>query len=121
MRKVLIAGASGFIGRALIEHLLDSDDLEIVGISRAQKKSHHPRLTWKKCDLFSLKDIIEASVGCDEVYYLVHSMLPSASLSQGTFYDFDLIMADNMVRAARENHIGHIIYLGGMIPPGVDL
>lgn len=121
MRKVLIAGASGFIGRALIERLLAADDVEIVALSRNQKSSQHPRVTWKKCDLFSLKDIVEASVGCDVVYYLVHSMLPSASLSQGTFYDFDLIMADNMVRAARKNSINHIIYLGGMIPPGVEL
>ncbi len=121
MRKVLIAGASGFIGRALIERLLATYDVEIIALSRNQKISHHPRVIWKRCDLFSLKDIVEASVGCDTAYYLVHSMLPSASLSQGTFYDFDLIMADNMVRAARINSLKHIIYLGGMIPPGVEL
>jgi uncharacterized protein YbjT (DUF2867 family) len=43
-------------------------------------------------------------------------MLPSASLSQGTFYDFDLILADNFARAAKQSEIKHIIYLGGMIP-----
>jgi uncharacterized protein YbjT (DUF2867 family) len=121
MRKILIAGASGFIGSALIDRLLQHDDIEIIALSRGQRTSHHPRLTWKRCDLFSLKDIAESMKGCDEGYYLVHSMLPSASLSQGTFYDFDLIMADNFIRAGRLNNLKHIIYLGGMIPPGVEL
>lgn len=116
MRKILVAGASGFIGRALIDRLLAETEVEIVALSRATRESHHPRLTWKKCDLFSLKDIELAMEGCTAGYYLVHSMLPSASLSQGTFYDFDLIMADNFVRAAKKNGLEHVIYLGGMIP-----
>ena len=121
MRKILIAGASGFIGHALIENLLKDETIEIVGLSRGHKTSTHPRLTWKKCDLFSLKDINEAMLGCETAYYLVHSMLPSASLSQGTFYDFDLIMADNFIRAAVIHKLNHIIYLGGMIPEADDL
>lgn len=121
MRKILIAGASGFIGHALIDYLLQDEENEIVGLSRSLKTSHHPRLTWKKCDLFSLKDISDAMVGCEAAYYLVHSMLPSASLSQGTFYDFDLIMADNFVRAGITHKLQHIIYLGGMIPVGEEL
>ncbi|WPU64196.1 NAD-dependent epimerase/dehydratase family protein [Peredibacter starrii] len=121
MRKILIAGASGFIGRALIDRLLKSEDVEIVGLSRGVRESHHPRLQWKKCDLFSLKDITVAMEGCESAYYLVHSMLPSASLSQGTFYDFDLIMADNFIRAGRFHKLRHIVYLGGMIPEGEEL
>lgn len=121
MRKILIAGASGFIGHALIDKLLEENDIEIVGLSRNEKKSHHPRLSWKMCDLFSLKDITDGMAGCETAYYLVHSMLPSAALSQGAFYDFDLIMADNFVRAAMENKLGHIIYLGGMIPVSDEL
>jgi uncharacterized protein YbjT (DUF2867 family) len=121
MKKVLVAGASGFIGHALIEKLLKHTDREIVALSRSSRPSENPRVTWKKCDLFSLKDIVLAMEGCDEAYYLVHSMLPSASLSQGAFYDFDLIMADNFVRAAHKYKLQHIVYLGGMIPPGVEL
>lgn len=116
MKKILIAGASGFIGHALINELLKDDQIEIVGISRRARSSGHPRLTWVKCDLFSLKDISDAMVGCEEAFYLVHSMLPSASLSQGTFYDFDLIMADNFIRSAHRHELKHITYLGGMIP-----
>jgi uncharacterized protein YbjT (DUF2867 family) len=119
--KVLIAGASGFIGRALIEKLLTREDVEIVALSRTPRVSPHPRLVWKRCDLFSMKDIQESMSGCTEAYYLVHSMLPSADLSQGSFYDSDLILADNFVRCAKGAGVRHIIYLGGMIPDGGKL
>lgn len=121
MIKILIAGASGFIGKALIDELLKNENYQVIAISRRDKTSHHPRLNWKKADLFSLKDIREAMEGCDEAYYLVHSMLPSAALSQGTFYDFDLIMADNFIRAANAIGVKHITYLGGMIPVDREL
>jgi uncharacterized protein YbjT (DUF2867 family) len=115
MKRILIAGASGFVGGELIQVLLQDPELEIVALSRKEQESEHPRMTWKKCDLFSLKDIRECMVGCDSAYYLVHSMIPSAALTQGEFYDFDLILADNFVRAAKENKLSHIIYLSGMV------
>ena len=115
MKRILIAGASGFVGGELISKLLTDPQLEIIALSRKEQDSHHPRLTWKKCDLFSFKDIRESMVDCDSAYYLVHSMIPSAALTQGEFYDFDLILADNFIRAARENNLKHIIYLSGMV------
>ena len=119
--KVLIAGASGFIGRNLIERLLLESDLEVVALSRRKRVSDHPKLKWVQCDLFSMKDIERAMEGCDQAYYLVHSMLPSADLSQGSFYDFDLILADNFARCAKRFGLKHIIYLGGMIPKSDQL
>lgn len=116
MSRILIAGASGFIGQALIKSLASDESLSIVALSRQKSKVGHERLEWKQADLFSLKDITEAMQGCDQAVYLVHSMLPSATLVQGTFYDFDLILADNFARAAKLNSIENIVYLGGLIP-----
>jgi uncharacterized protein YbjT (DUF2867 family) len=116
MSRILVAGASGFIGRALIESLIKDTQHSIVALSREKKDAHHDRIEWRTADLFSLKDISEAMRGCDQAVYLVHSMLPSASLVQGTFYDMDLILADNFARAAREHQVGHVLYLGGLLP-----
>lgn len=68
-----------------------------------------------------MKQLSEAMVGCSHAFYLVHSMLPTAALDQGSFYDFDLILADNFARCARAEGIGHIVYLGGMIPEQEEL
>ena len=116
MSRVLLAGGSGFIGQALLERLKADPTFSVVALSRQAPVVGHERLEWKQGDLFSLKDITEAMRGCDQVVYLVHSMLPSASLVQGTFYDMDLILADNFARAAKALGVQHILYLGGLLP-----
>lgn len=116
MSRILIAGASGFIGQNLLKRLELDDNLSIVALSRQKTNVAHDRLEWRQADLFSLKDITIAMEGCDQVVYLVHSMLPSASLVQGKFYDLDLILADNFARAAKTHKVDHIVYLGGLLP-----
>lgn len=116
MSRILIAGASGFIGQSLLKRLELDVNLSIVALSRQKLSVVHERLEWKQADLFSLKDITDVMEGCDQVVYLVHSMLPSASLVQGKFYDLDLILADNFARAAKTHKVQHILYLGGLLP-----
>ena len=95
---------------------------EIIGFCRDSKGQRwEERLNWRSCDLFSLLDADAALRDVDIAIYLVHSMIPSAQLSQGNFYDFDLIMADNFSRAARKQNVKKIIYLSGIIPLAKDL
>ncbi len=121
MKTVAIAGASGFIGQNLINQLLKDTDYKILALSRSEKESKTERITWKKCDLFSVLDIEKAIHGADELIYLVHSMQPSAHLDQASFSDYDLILADNFGRAARKLGICNTIYLGGLIPKETKL
>lgn len=114
--KVAIAGASGFIGKALVSELKGA--YSVVGLSRSQHthSEEHSSCEWRNCDLFSLLDAEKALEGAEVAIYLVHSMRPSAHLSQGSFEDFDLIVADNFLRAAEKNKVKKIIYVGGLIP-----
>ncbi|QLY25208.1 NAD(P)H-binding protein [Bdellovibrio sp. KM01] len=114
--RVAIAGASGFIGKALVAHLKGT--YSIVGLSRSQHShsEEHSSCEWRNCDLFSLLDAEKALDGAEIAVYLVHSMQPSAHLSQGSFEDFDLIVADNFLRAAQKNKVKKIIYVGGLVP-----
>lgn len=116
--KITIAGASGFIGSNLIEHLKKNQELEITALSRSKKASPNPSIKWKKLDLFSMTSSSKAFEDTDVAIYLVHSMLPSSRLFQGNFYDTDLLLADNFVRACLKNKVKHIIYLGGLLPEG---
>ncbi|WP_413576138.1 NAD(P)H-binding protein [Bdellovibrio sp. HCB290] len=114
--KIAIAGASGFVGKALISSLKGS--YSVVGLSRSHhtQSEEHSSCEWRNCDLFSLIDAEKALEGAEIAIYLVHSMRPSAHLSQGSFEDFDLIVADNFLRAAEKNKVKKIIYVGGLIP-----
>ncbi len=115
--KILVAGATGFVGTQLISDLLNQTSHEILGLSRRSGVSRNPRLEIKACDLYSLPEIDQALRNCDIAVYLVHSMAkPSSRLFQGNFHDFDFILADNFARAASRNKVKHIIYVSGMVP-----
>lgn len=123
--KIAVVGASGFVGRALLHQLLDDPEFSVTALSRNPFSIEHPaaaaRLKWMGCDLHNLKELESALEAQDAAIYLVHSMLPSARLNQGSFADFDLILADNFARAARLKGIRHVIYLSGIIPPVAEL
>ncbi len=117
---VVIAGAGGFIGTALARDL--AADYRVICLSRRDPpQAASSGAEWRRCDLFSLFECERALAGADVAFYLVHSMLPSAHLTQGTFQDLDLISADNFARAASRVGLRQIIYLGGMIPDQPDL
>ena len=124
---IAVAGASGFVGSEVLKRLAARDDIQIIALSRSGKapeslpSTSSSRLKWLKCDLYSLLDIEKALEGVDSAFYLVHSMSPTASLDQGEFQDYDLILADNFARAAKSLGLGQIIYLGGILPAKRDL
>lgn len=112
---IAIAGACGYIGRNLLSKL--KNKVELIGLSRhVDTQKNTKSLTWRTCDLFSLADTEKALEGADVAVYLVHSMMPSAKLTQGKFEDMDVILADNFAQAAKRQGIIEIIYLGGIIP-----
>lgn len=114
--KIAVTGATGFVGRNLITHLLENTNHDIVAISRNKIESFHPRLSNIQADIYSLLEAEEALDSCDIAFYLIHSMAPVAKLSQGNFKDFDFILADNFARAAQKKKLKKVIYIGGLIP-----
>jgi uncharacterized protein YbjT (DUF2867 family) len=48
-------------------------------------------------------------------------MMPSTSLTQGGFAEFDLYLADNFSRACHKNGVKKLIYLSGIIPDEKNL
>ena len=120
MGKILLTGASGYIGSHLKDKLKDNH--EIIAISRnAQNKKNERNVTWKSADLFDLDAITEVMEGIDTAIYLVHSMMPSAKLTQANFEDMDALLADNFGRAAKKQGVKHIIFMSGIIPNDTQL
>ena len=99
--RVVIAGASGFVGRALIPRLATRFD--VVALSRAttSEAADPSGVRWQRCDLFSLRETSLALAGADYAVYLVHSMMPSARLTPGSFADIDLVIVATPIDLAR--------------------
>ncbi len=115
---VAVAGSGGFIGRTLCQKLA-ADGLHVLALRRSEVSADTASVAGiepRKADLFSLLQVERALSGADVGVYLVHSMMPSVGLTQGTFEDLDLVLADNFARAAAHKGLRRIIYVAGLIP-----
>jgi nucleoside-diphosphate-sugar epimerase len=113
----LVAGATGFVGQALLAAL--GPEVERIGVARrAPTGASADGVQWRAADLFNLKEAERALQGVDVAVYLVHSMLPQARLTQARFEDLDLICADNFARACAAQGVRRVVYLGGLLPRG---
>lgn len=116
---VAIAGASGYIGHNLLDRL--KGKATVIALSRSGgHREDTENVKWRSCDLFSLKDAEKGLEGADIAVYLVHSMMKSAKLTQGSFEDMDVILADNFAQAAKRQGIQQIVYMSGIIPEDDD-
>lgn len=117
--RVLVLGATGYIGGRLVPRLL-TGGYRVRTLSRSAARVN--ALPWSE-----LVDIVEgdaadptamdrAMQGVDIVYYLVHSMTGGHDYGK-----LDRAIALNVAMRASHHQVGRIIYLGGLHPDGVEL
>lgn len=90
-RRVLVTGAAGFIGAALLRRLLQRDDVaQVVAADLAAPAVRHPRLRAMACDLAQPGAAAAlAGAGVDEVFHL------ASLVSGGAEADYELGMRIN--------------------------
>lgn len=114
-QNIAIAGATGFIGRWFIDRY--KNEFNITALSRKKvANNNQSAVKWKQVDLYSISSTTEALANIDVAIYLVHSMMPSTRLNQGSFEDTDILLADNFSRASEQCNLKQIIYVGGILP-----
>ena len=112
MKKILITGATGYIGRRLKERLLKRSDLAIRLLVRNRNKvrssvAHQVEIV--EGDTFDRAALGQALQGVDVAYYLIHSMG-----SGKDFEERDRRSAENFRDACIEAGVKRLIYLGGL-------
>ncbi len=106
--RILVTGATGFIGRRLVERLLD-DGHDVVALCRNGTNELSAGATVLRGDLLDRESFQTALSDIDLAYYLVHSMNNCAS-----FVDCDRTAARNFVAASRDHDVDRVIYLSGL-------
>ncbi len=118
-KTLVIAGATGFIGRWFIKEY--KQHYHIIALSRKKvRENYDPEVEWRQVELYSITSTEKALAGADLALYLVHSMTPSTRLNQGSFDDTDLLLADNFARAAEKHQLEQIVFVGGILPKESD-
>ncbi|MBT3344698.1 MAG: SDR family oxidoreductase [Gemmatimonadetes bacterium] len=111
-RRILLTGATGYVGRLLRERLEDRTEVEIRCLVRDAGRARDlesPSCRVMVGDLLDAGTLVEAMTGVDVAYYMVHSMGAS-----GSFEEKDRQAAHNFGDAARQAGIGRVVYLGGL-------
>jgi len=104
--KVLVAGASGFVGRRLCE-ALDRAGHEVAAMTRNPAR-YRGAGTPVRGDVQDPATLEPAMAGCQAAYYLVHS------LQDADFEHKDAAGATAFGEAAADAGLQRIIYLGGL-------
>jgi len=120
--KVAVLGATGYIGARLVPQLAEAGHaVRAIGRNPAKIEGRRwcalPNVEAAYGDVFDRASLEQALVGCEAVYYLVHSMNPEV----GDFASADRLAAENMVAAAEQAGVERIIYLAGLGEDGAVL
>ena len=107
---MLLTGASGFVGRALLPGLREAGTVRCLVRDASRLGDVSPSAV-VEADLSDIDTLAPALEGMEQVYYLVHSMEPGGGQD---FVERDRIAAENYVSVARQAGVKRTIYLGGI-------
>jgi uncharacterized protein YbjT (DUF2867 family) len=119
--RILVTGATGYVGSRLVSALLDAG-YDIVATTRNPHRlaefGWHDQVTGVALDAHdeaSAKKAFADAGPIDVVYYLVHG------IGQPDFRDADNRAAATVANAAKDAGVRRIVYLGGFVPDDDEL
>src|SRR3954452_23606792 len=113
MTRILVTGATGFIGRRLVPALVEEGH-EVRAMTRRPESYDGPGEPVGG-DVHDPDSLVEPLSGVDIAYYLVHS------LDDADFERKDAEAARAFAKAAAQQSVGQIIYMGGLGEEGDDM
>ncbi len=111
--RIVVAGSSGFVGRRLCP-ALEQAGHEVVAMTR-HPEGYDGAGTPVQADVHDAASLDRALAGADAAYYLVHS------LGDADFRKRDAEAATTFGKAAAEQGLTRIVYLGGLGDDADDL
>jgi uncharacterized protein YbjT (DUF2867 family) len=110
---VLVTGATGFVGRALVPALAAAGH-RVRATTRALRDGLDPSAEWIAADLRRAATLPAALEGVETAFYLVHGM----AAAREDYAEEERLAAATFAREAARAGVARIVYLGGVAPRG---
>lgn len=113
---ILITGASGLVGRHLLNRLSDSG-CHIIAICRDIPRDADPRFTWVSCDILDIITLQEVMKGVDKIYHCA-AIVTFNPKKQKELLQINVEGTANVVNAAIENGVKKMLHVSSVAAIG---
>jgi nucleoside-diphosphate-sugar epimerase len=111
-RKVLVCGATGFIGRNIAESFAEIDDFEVYGTHFNSEPFDNPKIKMIKADLTNKDDVNEVVKGADLIIQAAATTSGAKDIVTKPYYHVtdNAIMNSLIFRAAYDHKVSHVVF-----------
>ena len=110
-KRVVVCGATGFIGRNCAEKFASDPDCDVIGIHHQRPPFDHDAVSWIEADLTRTDDTMRAIEGADIVIQAAATTSGAADIvaRPHTHITDTAIIHNQVFRAAHELSVGHLV------------
>lgn len=111
-QRILVCGATGFIGRNIVEKLAAQTDIDLVAVEHEKPHFRCPKVTWIQADLTNEKDVAHALSDVDIVIQAAATTSGAGDIINRPYIHTadNAIMNSHIFRAAYEQSIAHVVF-----------
>ncbi len=111
-KRVLVCGATGFIGRNIAERFAASDAYEVVAIHNKRPAYDFPGIEWVQADLTQPGDVERCVQGIDIIVQAAATTSGSKDIVSRPYIHVtdNAVMNSLLFRAAHDHNVGHVIF-----------
>jgi GDP-L-fucose synthase len=111
-QRVLICGATGFIGRNIVARLSQRPDMEVIAVEHEKQRFDCANVEWVKADLTDKKDVTKALQNIDIVIQAAATTSGAADIVHRPYIHTsdNAVMNSHIFRIAFDLNVKHLIF-----------
>lgn len=112
-KKMLVCGATGFIGRNMAEYFAEKNNVEVYGTYRNSKPLDNPRIKMIQADLTRKEDVDRVIKGGIDILVQAAATTSGAkdTITKPYYHVTDNAVMNSLIfRSAHENKVSHVVF-----------
>ena len=111
-QRVLVCGATGFIGRNTVEHLSRRTDIDLVAVVHEKPEFDCPNVEWITADLTKQEDVARALYNIDIVIQAAATTSGAGDIVNRPYIHTadNAVMNSHIFRSAYDQNVGQVVF-----------